>query len=257
MRTLLVVALAALPALAQREGSFQRTLSVSGPVELEVSTHSGRIAVRAGGAGAVDVRATIRARRAEGEKYLREVEANPPIVQEGNTIRITSLRDEEIRRHLSIDYEVTAPAETRLRANSGSGGVTIQGLRGPVHANTGSGRIELSAIQEGATANTGSGGITGAALGGAITARSGSGDVRIEQTTPHGVSVVTGSGEVEVKLPASGGFDLKLRTGSGQANVTQPIALEGGVNHGSLRGKIRGGGIPVEITTGSGSIRIL
>ena len=68
MRNTLLV-LAALAALSCRatfgadaEGSFERTLNVTGPVDLDVQTGSGRIEVRAGSASAVVIRATIRVR---------------------------------------------------------------------------------------------------------------------------------------------------------------------------------------------------
>ncbi|HWQ52356.1 MAG TPA: hypothetical protein VN442_01640 [Bryobacteraceae bacterium] len=72
----------------ERETSFDRTLTVAGPVELDLNTHAGGITVRA----------------AEG----REVRV-PPIRQTGNTIRIDVIEEGIARRRLSINYELTVP----------------------------------------------------------------------------------------------------------------------------------------------------
>ena len=62
------------------EGAFQRTLSVSGPVRLEVHTGSGSIAIRSGAFDAVRVTARIRGRERFGrnvEERVRQIEAHP------------------------------------------------------------------------------------------------------------------------------------------------------------------------------------
>ncbi len=61
------------------EGRFERTLSVSGPVDLEVLTGSGRIEVRAGSSSVVQVIGVIRARddwRSSAQEKVRYLEAN-------------------------------------------------------------------------------------------------------------------------------------------------------------------------------------
>src|SRR5207248_8285229 len=78
------------------QGSFDRTLQVSGPVDLQVSTGSGHIHVTAGGGSQVQVHATIRANeetsnwfggggRLSPQEKAQRLEHNPPIEQDGNT----------------------------------------------------------------------------------------------------------------------------------------------------------------------------
>ena len=50
-------------AAASPDGSFDRSLSVSGPVDLEVRTDSGGISIVQGGSGAVRVHAILKAQR--------------------------------------------------------------------------------------------------------------------------------------------------------------------------------------------------
>src|SRR5579863_9627170 len=74
------------------QGTFDRTLQVTGPVDLEVLTHSGDVRVRAGSSGTVQIHGKIFV----GDHWLmggregdvRAIAQNPPIRQEGNAIHI-------------------------------------------------------------------------------------------------------------------------------------------------------------------------
>jgi len=279
--------LAALAALSCRatcaedaEGSFERTLSVTGPVDLDVQTGSGHIEVRAGGASAVVIRAAIRVREGffgsqSAAQRVRDIESHPPIQQNGNVIRIGHMEDPEVRRHVSIAYELMVPAETKLRSNTGSGHITVEGVRGPVNAETGSGavtiskirdevrartgsgRMELDDIEGTLDAHTGSGSIRASGIRGRIVADTGSGGVHVEQTGSGDIRAHTGSGGVTVHTPAKEGFDLRAHTGSGSITVDRPMTVQGTITKHELMAKVGGGGsVIVDVRTGSGSIRI-
>jgi DUF4097 and DUF4098 domain-containing protein YvlB len=277
--TLLMLACAA--ALAFRagaaDGSFDRTLTVTGPADVNVETNSGRISVRSGDASSVRIHADIRGHEdgfQSDDARIREIEKNPPIEQTGNTIRITPLQDEWLRRHISISYELVVPAQTKLRARTGSGSESVEGVHGPVdvetgsgsvtvrsvdeevRVHTGSGRIELDSLKGRVDAHTGSGTIEGGAITGPISAHTGSGSVRLEQTAPGALEAQTGSGEVSVRLPANAAFDLYAHTGSGRVWVDRPITVQGNLGGHEIQGKVNGGGPLVDVRTGSGSVRI-
>lgn len=256
----LMAAFAALPARASDDGHFDRTLTVSGPVDLDVQTGSGNITVHTGDASKVEIHAKIHASNwhASGdvEARIKDIESNPPIEQDGNTIRIGHEADRERERNISISYEVIVPSQTKLRASSGSGGVSAAGVSGPAEANSGSGGIELSDIGNEASADTGSGDIklktihgaaraksgsgtiTATGIAGSLTASTGSGSIRLEQTAAGDVDLETGSGSVELRgvkggvraTSGSGSIsaegdptnEWKLRTGSGDVTVTIP-----------------------------------
>lgn len=260
------------------EGSFERTLQVTGPVELEVTTGSGSIAVRTGEAATVHVRGTIRARKGwlglgkDPEEKVRALEANPPIEQNGNVIRIGRIEDRELRRHVSISYELVVPVETRLRSSSGSGDQTIAGLRGPVkastgsgdikmsnigaevEADTGSGDIELNSIKGNVSADTSSGSIRASGIAGGLSADTGSGNVTLQQSAPGTVKIDTGSGSVEVR-----GVRGSLRAETGSGSITAEGEPTGNWNLSAGSGNIHVR-LPAEVgfdfhaRTGSGSI---
>ena len=218
------------------EGSFERTLKVTAPVELEISTGSGNINVRAGDASTVRIHGAIRSSSGwhlsgdDAERKVRYLESNPPIEQSGNFIRVGHISDHSLTRNISINYDVIVPRDTRLRSETGSGSLEIEGVRGPVKAATGSGNLKIEDISDELHAETGSGGInirevkgqvyasTGSGsihatgVGGSFVAKTGSGDVRLEQTRPGDGKVETGSGTVELR-GLSGA--LRVQTGSG------------------------------------------
>jgi DUF4097 and DUF4098 domain-containing protein YvlB len=300
-------------AFASAEGSFQRTLQVSGPVNVDVSTGSGSIQVRSGSSGQVQITARIKATDWGGgaEERVRRIEANPPIQQSGNTIRIGHLDDPELRHNISISYDLVVPAETELHAQSGSGAERVEGINGAVEVEAGSGAVSVSDIGSRVKAETGSGEIAIERVRGDVRAKAGSGDIRateiaggfegtsgsghieVSQTAPGSVrvdtgsggldvrgirgsldatagsgdiavegeatgrwTVHTGSGTVRLKMASGAAFDLDAKTSSGSISTTQSVTVQGSLGHRELRGKVNGGGVPVEVRTGSGNIEI-
>lgn len=295
----LLLACSTVCAAEAAEGSFDGTLKVSGPVELEVATGSGSIVVRAGGSGAVEVHGKIRASSGwrvtsrEAEEKVRYLESHPPIVQDGNNIRIGHIEDEELRRNISISYEIVTPADTRLHAHSGSGSVRAANLSREAEVSTGSGSIELDGIGGSVRASTGSGSIRAGRVAGGFTGRTGSGNVEVDHTAAGNDEIDTGSGSVEVRrlrgslrvrtgsggiraqgepvgdwrmhtgsgaitvhLPPQAAFELQARTSSGHVRTTHEITVQGILSPRELHGKARGGGPLIEATTSSGSVDI-
>ncbi len=157
----MATALTALPAAAAQEGHFDRTLSVTGAVDLSVQTGSGNISVKPGDSSKVEVHATIRADHSwlngDASARIHDIETNPPIEQNGNTIRIGHFDDRGREHGISISYEVTVPEQTKLHSESGSGDETIGGIVGPVDVTSGSGDLRVANIGGEVHARTGSG----------------------------------------------------------------------------------------------------
>jgi hypothetical protein len=199
-------------------GSFSRTLTVTGVVDLDVTTGSGGITVQPGAAGRVLINGTIRARDRwfgsglSAEERVRRLEATPPIEQQGNTIRVGRIEDEELRQNVSITYELVVPAQTRLRSSTGSGSHTIGDLAGPVESSSGSGRIRIGRIGSSVKASTGSGGIEIEASRGEVTATTGSGSIRLLSVAGP-VRARTGSGHIEIEQTAAGDLDVSAASG--------------------------------------------
>ena len=240
------------------EGHFARTLQVSGAVELEVQTGSGNIDVRTGDSSTVRITGTIRSSDgwfggSDAEEKVHYLEANPPIEQHGNIIRIGHIEDRDLTRNISISYEIVAPVETRLRSSSGSGEQDVSGLRGPVEASSGSGSLRLTNIGDMVRASTGSGHISVEGVKGAVRASTGSGEI-LATGVAGGLHASTGSGSVTLRQTAPG--DVEVSTGSGT------LQLEG--VHGAVRAQTASGNILVEgegqdswrLSTASGNVTV-
>jgi Toastrack DUF4097 len=145
-----------------------------------------------------------------------------------------------------------------VRAHAGSGSIRADDVSGGFEANTGSGRINLTQSAPGAVrAETGSGGMELRGVRGSLEARAGSGGISAEGQPTGGWMIHSGSGGIKVHFPTDAAFDLKARTSSGSISVDHPVTVQGQIGRKEIRGKVRGGGVPVEVETGSGNIQIL
>src|ERR1035437_7018374 len=136
-----VLALAEVPALAY-EATFDKTLAVSGHVELSVSTGSGNIHVTRGSGNQVHIFGKVKSGWGGSEQRVKEIAANPPIEQTGNIVRIGG--HHENLQNISIDYEIQAPENALLEAGSGSGNITVEGVGENAKLSTGSGNIHAT-----------------------------------------------------------------------------------------------------------------
>ena len=241
----IVLAPACIEVEAQRaEGSFQRTLNVDGPPEIEVVTGSGRIEVRPGPAGRIEITGRIRA--SDGwnwsprsplspEERVRRIEANPPIEPSGGVVRIGRLADKELLQGVSISFTLTVPAGSSVRSKTGSGSQHLEGVDGSIEASSGSGSLTLKAVGGRSRASSGSGSITADAVGGAFHASAGSGSIRA--TAVRG-SIIAKTSSGSIDLEQTGGGDVEVASSSGSVRVR-------GVR-GAVRGSTSSGSLTVE-----------
>jgi hypothetical protein len=265
------LAVATVPALAS-EATFERNMTVNGRVELSVSTGSGSIRLTHGAGNRVHVFGRVRSNWGGSEQRVKEIAANPPVEQTGNIIRIGA-RHENLH-NISIEYEIEAPADAFLEANSGSGNITDDGIGENAKLSTGSGNIHATGLHGGFSVNTGSGDIyveqtgqgdvkaqTGSGsvelknLHGGVRAGTGSGDIKAGGTPTAPWHLETGSGSVEL-WAGNAGLTLDASTGSGSIHTDREMMTQGSSDRHHVTGKLNGGGPTVRIQTGSGSIRV-
>lgn len=266
-----ILALAAIPALAN-EATFERNLTVNGHVELTVSTGSGHIHITKGSGDRVHIFGRVKSNWGGNEDKVRQIAANPPIDQTGNIVRIGQRH--ENYRNISIDYDIEAPANSFLEANSGSGDIQDEGVGDNAKLGTGSGSIHAVGLQNGFVANTGSGSISVEQTGqgdvkvqtgsgsidlkgvrGGLRAGTGSGSIKVYGTPTSDWKLETGSGSIEF-WAGDAAFNLDASTGSGSVHTDQEMAVQGSFDKHHIMGKVRGGGPTVRMQTGSGDIRV-
>jgi DUF4097 and DUF4098 domain-containing protein YvlB len=281
------------------DGSFDHRLTVDEAILLDVNTGSGSITVRAGSGNDVTIHGEIVVNRrflvkpSNTDELVQQVRDNPPVELRNGRLRVGYIEDRSLRKRVSISYEISVPAGTEVRADTGSGSVTISDIAAPVNVDTGSGSVTLENIGGPVKADTGSGSIRAIGVAGAFHGDTGSGGIYLEQTAPGDVVISTGSGSSELKgvigsvhanagsgritidgrqegewrldtgsgsvrvsLPADAAFDLKAKSNSGGIEINHPLTLEGKISKNRVSGSVRGGGPLLLIDTGSGGITI-
>jgi DUF4097 and DUF4098 domain-containing protein YvlB len=260
-------------------GSFDRVLDVSGPIRVEVETGSGAIDVRSADADRVTVKADVTVHgsffdKRPSEDLVRELEKNPPVDRAGEVVRIGHIADRLARERVSIAYEIVVPCRARLQTTTGSGHLRIEGVGGPldvrtgsgaiditgaradVHAETGSGAVRLADARDGRfDLETGSGAIDATDVTGAVRVHAGSGRISVTGAPVERWDLETGSGVVYARVATEAGFDIAAHTGSGGIQVARTLAASE-QSHGALRGRVGAGGPHLDLTTGSGEIRV-
>ncbi len=263
LSTVALVVLFASAALASTpQGSFERTLQVSGPVDLEVLTRSGDVTVRSGSSGSVVIRGKIYVNDhwkilpgieiGNRKDAVQGIEQNPPIRQDGNSIHIDYLNVHDI----SVDYEITVPAETTVRTHSGSGDQTIEGTHGNVDIQTGSGDVKMSSVTGEIRLQTGSGDVRVREVSGPIRGGAGSGDIEVQETGPGDIDLHTGSGNINVR-GIQGGFHAEAGSGDITAEGTQSGTWEIRTGSGNVHVGLPGNAaFDADISTSSGTIEV-
>jgi DUF4097 and DUF4098 domain-containing protein YvlB len=295
--TVTLILTTSLAGFASVIGSFDRTFQVNGSVDLEVLTRSGDITVRNGAAGTVSIHAKINAGNSwfggDHKAEAQQLQSNPPVRQNGNSIRIDYVN----LNNLSIDYDITVPENTAIRAHTGSGDQNVEGLKGSIDLESGSGDLRLARLTGEMRFQTGSGNVRGREITGPAKVKAGSGDIELEELGPgdvdirtgsgnitvsginggfhaeagsgdiHGKgfpknmwSVRTGSGNVSLNVPADAAFNVDISSSSGSVTLGHPVetTVQGRVpeSHKSVVGKVRGGGPIVSVHTGSGDVQV-
>jgi len=297
VRIVIFILASSLAGFASVAGTFDRSFQVNGPVDLEVLTRSGDITVRNGTAGTVSIHAKIHSGVSwlggDHKAEVQELQNNPPIRQNGNSIRIDYVHFSNI----SVDYEITVPENTAVRTHTGSGDQTVEGLKGNIDLESGSGDLKLARLSGEMRFQTGSGNVRGRELSGPAKAKAGSGDIEIEEIGAGDVDIRTGSGNITVNginggfraeagsgdihgkglpknmwsvragsgnvtlyVPSDAAFDVDISSNSGNVTLGHPVTttIEGRVRESrkSVVGKVRGGGPMVSVRTGSGNVQV-
>ena len=168
-------------------------------------------------------------------------------------VEVGSLRGDLAVDVGSGDVSVSDVDGDRIALDTGSGDVTGRALRGEVAVETGSGDVRLDRVDGRLAVSTGSGDVEAGEVAGPSAVETGSGDVALRLRTAARTSVGTGSGDVTLRLPRAG-FDVALS--GGPVRIDRALDFDGRTDRRSASGRVNGGGPRIEVSTGSGDIRL-
>ncbi len=265
----------------------ERRFAVTGKPNLTIATFDGTIEIRAWDRPEVVVEVE---KRAADKTLVDAIQVKAE--QSGNRIVVEALRPSTDTHSLRIGSRVifgtvsptarltvSVPRECDLTARSGDGSITIERVSGRLELTTGDGSIRASDLGGALTAHsddgslrlidisgradvdTGDGGIELTGTLSAVRARTGDGSVTVRaepgSATADMWEIRTGDGDVTVEVPDTLGAELDASTSDGSVSLEGlTLAVTGGREQRSVRGTIAGGGRPLRIRTGSGSIHI-
>ena len=231
-----------LPGLASDEWVRSYELPPGG--EIQVSATNGTIDLEGYEGKTVDVRAVRTARAATGEaarELVSKIAINEEVTPDRVVIRTEGVSGILIGVSYQVKYQVRAPHSVVARMRVTNGIVTAKRFSGHL------------------IATSTNGGVVGEEIGGKLEARSTNGTVRIalQQVSPDGVTLRTTNGRVDLALPASAKADLSAECRNGAVTI-EGLSLDpsGEQSRRAVRGKLNGGGAPIDIETTNGAVRI-
>jgi DUF4097 and DUF4098 domain-containing protein YvlB len=289
----LLLSLAMLAPRAQAE-EWTKSYTVSGRAQVRVDTNDGAVQIYTASSKQVDFRVVYngyeinKTLRVDSRQEGDTVQINARVSGHwgfswGNNQR-------------NIRIEVHMPKDADLQVDTGDGSVTTQSLNGKVKIHTGDGAVRAQEVSGDVDIDTGDGSITveGAKgeirlrtgdghidarnLDGKVDAMSGDGHIKLDgrldslsvKTGDGSInarlqpgskvnsswSIRTGDGSVDIVLPADLQANIDASTNDGHISMGIPVTVEGTFSNSQIHGKMNGGGQPVVIHTGDGSIRL-
>ena len=213
--------------------------SHDGPVDARVKLGAGDLHVLAEPTSTV----TVEVRPADDSDASRQAAANTVVDFSTGRLRVEVPESSGgwlFRRGARVDIDIRVPLDSRLRANTGSADVRLNGRLETADLNTGSGDTFVGTVTGDLTVRSGSGDIHGDRVDGDLKVKSGSGDVFVGLCV-GGISVTTGSGDIEVE-EARG--EVNTHTASGDIRLQT-------VRAGDVRANTASGDVTVGVPAGT------
>lgn len=231
-----------LPARATDE--WVRTYPLAPGGDVQITNTNGRIEVEGVAGDMVEVRAE-RVAHATTETAAKELLPRITIKEDVRPDHV-ALEAERIQGLLigvrvEVNYHVRAPRNALVRARATNGTVAVESMSGRVVANTTNGNISAREL---------SGGVEARATNGRV-------DVQLVSVGADPVDLRTTNGSVSLAMPAGAKANLSATCTNGSIEVNG-LALElmGEQSRRRVRGRLNGGGTPVELTTTNGKITV-
>jgi len=251
----LVVLVLASPA-ALRAEEWEHTYTVTGTPEVVVDTNDGDVEVAVGSSEQVVARVISHGWKINDD--LR-IQAN------GTQSRVELRLHREPRNCFglcfeSIRVELRVPRESNLDIRSGDGSVRVESVRGNHRIESNDGDLRLHELQGSLHANTHDGTVRVSGRFDLLELHTGDGDIDAEisgaSSPKAGWSLRSGDGTVRLRVPGDFRADLDAKTGDGEIRVAFPMDGSEQKSEHAMRGKINGGGMPLELNTGDGDIHV-
>lgn len=256
-RLALIVLCLAMTAFSHAE-NWSKTYTIAGKPNLRIETSDANIHVDTWSQNTIEAKVTTEHYKI-GEGGIKIIEH-----QNGDTVELEVRFPHEVHFGFThsnrVDIDIHLPKEGHITLHTGDGSIRLANFKGEMNLQSGDGRQDIDSVEGALRAHAGDGHIqaVGRFDGLEIT----TGDGRIDARALPGSTMSSawdfhaGDGSVTVQLPDNFAADLDLHTGDGRITTDVPVSVQGSRNKSEVRGKLNGGGNPLTIRTGDGSIRL-
>lgn len=273
---------------------WTKSYSVSGRPQVRVDTNDGAVRIYTGDSKQVEFRVDYVGYELNKNLHIDSRQSGDSVEINARTSGHWGFswggnhRNVRIEVHMPLDADVqidtgdgsveTQALNGRLKIHTGDGSVKSEAVAGSVDIDTGDGSITLDGAKGDIRLHTGDGHIEARSLDGKVDANSGDGHVKIDgrldalnvktgdgsidarvepgSKLSQGWSIRTGDGSVNIVLPADLQANIDASTNDGHISSGISLTVEGTFSNSELHGKMNGGGQPLTIHTGDGSIRL-
>src|SRR5258706_11072113 len=289
-----LVAAATLTATARAE-EWTKSYTVSGRAQVRVDTNDGAVRIATGDGKQVEFRVIYdgyelnKTIHVDSRQDGDSVQVNARVTghwgfswgrgRRGPRIEVRMPKDADLQIDTGDGSVETQPLSGHVKIHTGDGSVRVQAVDGSVDIDTGDGSITVEGAKGDIRLHTGDGHIEARNLDGRVDANSGDGHIKIDGRL-DALNVKTGDGSIDARVEPgsklSGGWSIRTRDGSvelvlpaelqgnidastnnGHISLGIPVTVEGTFSSNSqIHGKMNGGGEPLTIHTGDGSIRL-
>ncbi|MGH7740907.1 MAG: DUF4097 family beta strand repeat-containing protein [Candidatus Eiseniibacteriota bacterium] len=263
----------AAPAFADE---WNRSFPVSGTAALSVESNDGRVTITSWDKPEIAIHVTSSGWKLDSQVALDAVKTGSRV---DLTARVPNTIEFFMFTNHWLHIEVSVPRHTDVEARTSDGAVTLERIEGTVHAKSGDGHIEATDLKGDIELRTGDGGIEARGLDGRLTASSGDGRIQVSgrfdaldlssgdghitaeaargSLISEGWDLDTSDGGITLRIPAELKANLSASTSDGGISVDVPVEVSGDwhAEH-HLHGTLNGGGAPLRLRSGDGSIRI-
>jgi hypothetical protein len=269
---IIVLTAAGLAAQAHAE-QYTKSFALSGRPSVRVNSNDGGVSVRTGDTNQVEFRVIYKSLTLDRNLHIEAT-------QQGDQLQLNVHSDWQpislgLRR---VRIEVLMPKDGDLRVETSDGNIDVGNLSGNVDLHSGDGELKVTALKGVLRMNTSDGAINGDDLDGKLDAHSGDGRIRLEgrfdelkvktgdgsvtltvkagSRIESGWNLQSGDGGIELTLPKDLQADVSASSGDGHVTSDIPLAVQGDFSKSKVNGKLNGGGAPLTIHTGDGSIHL-
>ncbi len=209
--------------------TVEKTFAFDGRLpRLLVRNISGETVISTGEAGRIRVVArkhVVAGSEDRAKRLLQNLEVR--LEQRGDELRVEPHLYEQERgwldlfrgKRFRVDFDITVPRECGVDAQTVSGGLSIDGVRGPVESQSVSGEVRLDDVQGPLRLKTVSGDVDARAYVGHLEGNTVSGDVTLRASRLRSCHMQTVSGDIEIEGALDAGREHRFKSISGDVEL--------------------------------------